>query len=77
MSSGESQNINVCVRIRPPNSREEALGGRDTPWVFTDKSIAQVAANGSIAAGANFAFDHVFGPNDCTDDLYEAVAAPG
>ncbi|XP_036266057.1 centromere-associated protein E isoform X2 [Pipistrellus kuhlii] len=63
--------VAVCVRVRPLNSREEALG-EDTQvyWKTGNNAIYQVDGSKS------FNFDRVFDSNETTKDVYEEIAVP-
>uniref|UniRef100_A0A667G8V5 Centromere-associated protein E n=1 Tax=Lynx canadensis TaxID=61383 RepID=A0A667G8V5_LYNCA len=63
--------VAVCVRVRPLNSREEALGG-DTQiyWKTDNNAIYQVDGSKS------FNFDRVFHSNETTKNVYEEIAVP-
>ncbi|XP_077738302.1 centromere-associated protein E isoform X3 [Canis aureus] len=63
--------VAVCVRVRPLNDREEALGG-DTQiyWKTDNNAIYQVDGSKS------FNFDRVFHSNETTKHVYEEIAVP-
>ncbi|XP_057165610.1 centromere-associated protein E isoform X3 [Ursus arctos] len=63
--------VAVCVRVRPLNNREEALGG-DTQvyWKTDNNAIYQVDGIKS------FHFDRVFHSNETTKNVYEEIAVP-
>ncbi|XP_044768591.1 centromere-associated protein E isoform X2 [Neomonachus schauinslandi] len=63
--------VAVCVRVRPLNNREEALGG-DTQvyWKTDNNAIYQVDGSKS------FSFDRVFHSNETTKNVYEEIAVP-
>uniref|UniRef100_A0A673TN84 Centromere-associated protein E n=1 Tax=Suricata suricatta TaxID=37032 RepID=A0A673TN84_SURSU len=63
--------VAVCVRVRPLNSREEALG-EDTQvyWKTDNNAIYQVDGSKS------FHFDRVFHSNETTKNVYEEIAVP-
>ncbi|XP_032962690.1 centromere-associated protein E isoform X2 [Rhinolophus ferrumequinum] len=63
--------VAVCVRVRPLNSREEALG-EDTQicWKTGNNAIYQVDGSKS------FNFDRVFHSNETTKNVYEEIAVP-
>ncbi|XP_022374059.1 centromere-associated protein E isoform X2 [Enhydra lutris kenyoni] len=63
--------VAVCVRVRPLNNREEALGG-DTQvyWKTDNNAIYQVDGSKS------FNFDRVFHSNETTKNVYEEIAVP-
>ncbi|XP_059960378.1 centromere-associated protein E isoform X2 [Mesoplodon densirostris] len=63
--------VAVCVRVRPLNSREEALG-KDTQvyWKTDNNTIYQVDGSKS------FNFDRVFHSNETTKHVYEEIAVP-
>uniref|UniRef100_A0A4X1UR40 Centromere-associated protein E n=1 Tax=Sus scrofa TaxID=9823 RepID=A0A4X1UR40_PIG len=63
--------VAVCVRVRPLNSREEALGN-DTQvyWKTDNNTIYQVDGSKS------FNFDRVFHSNETTKNVYEEIAVP-
>ncbi|XP_067591543.1 centromere-associated protein E isoform X1 [Pseudorca crassidens] len=63
--------VAVCVRVRPLNSREEALG-KDTQvyWKTDNNTIYQVDGSKS------FNFDRVFHSNETTKNVYEEIAVP-
>ncbi|XP_075400090.1 centromere-associated protein E isoform X3 [Tenrec ecaudatus] len=63
--------VAVCVRVRPLNSREEALG-EDTQvyWKTEKNTIYQVDGSKS------FNFDRVFHSKETTKNVYEEIAVP-
>ncbi|XP_066892527.1 centromere-associated protein E [Kogia breviceps] len=63
--------VAVCVRVRPLNSREEALG-KDTQvyWKTDNNTVYQVDGSKS------FHFDRVFHSNETTKNVYEEIAVP-
>uniref|UniRef100_A0A452TGG8 Centromere-associated protein E n=1 Tax=Ursus maritimus TaxID=29073 RepID=A0A452TGG8_URSMA len=63
--------VAVCVRVRPLNNTEEALGG-DTQvyWKTDNNAIYQVDGSKS------FHFDRVFHSNETTKNVYEEIAVP-
>lgn len=63
--------VAVCVRVRPLNSREEALGN-DTQvyWKTDNNTVYQVDGSKS------FNFDRVFHSNETTKNVYEEIAVP-
>ncbi|XP_036735109.2 centromere-associated protein E isoform X2 [Manis pentadactyla] len=67
----EERAVAVCVRVRPLNSREEALG-EDTQayWKTDNNAIYQVDGSKS------FSFDRVFHSNETTKNVYEEIAVP-
>ncbi|XP_055970273.1 centromere-associated protein E [Sorex fumeus] len=67
----EASAVAVCVRVRPLNSREEALG-EDTQiyWKTGNNAIYQVDGSKS------FNFDRVFGSEESTKNVYEEIAMP-
>ncbi|XP_073093324.1 centromere-associated protein E isoform X3 [Manis javanica] len=67
----EERAVAVCVRVRPLNSREEALG-EDTQayWKTDNNAIYQVDGSKS------FNFDRVFHSNETTKNVYEEIAVP-
>ncbi|KAK1345690.1 hypothetical protein QTO34_008154 [Cnephaeus nilssonii] len=63
--------VAVCVRVRPLNSREEALGeATQVYWKTGNNAIYQVDGSKS------FNFDRVFDSNETTKDVYEEIAVP-
>lgn len=63
--------VAVCVRVRPLNSREEALGeAAQVYWKTGNNAIYQVDGSKS------FSFDRVFDSNETTKDVYEEIAVP-
>ncbi|XP_053453331.1 centromere-associated protein E [Nycticebus coucang] len=63
--------VAVCVRVRPLNSREEALGETaQVFWKTDNNAIYQVDGSKS------FNFDRVFHGNETTKNVYEEIAAP-
>ncbi|XP_070359696.1 centromere-associated protein E-like isoform X1 [Equus asinus] len=67
----EEAAVAVCVRLRPLNSREEALG-EDTQvyWKTDNNAIYQVDGSKS------FNFDRVFDSDESTKNVYEEIAVP-
>ncbi|XP_059517392.1 centromere-associated protein E-like isoform X3 [Myotis daubentonii] len=63
--------VAVCVRVRPLNSREEALGETtQVYWKTGNNAVYQVDGSKS------FNFDRVFDSNETTKDVYEEIAVP-
>ncbi|XP_062964377.1 centromere-associated protein E isoform X1 [Cynocephalus volans] len=63
--------VAVCVRVRPLNSREEALGeATQISWKTDNNAIYQVDGSKS------FNFDRVFYSDETTKNVYEEIAAP-
>ncbi|XP_023387151.1 centromere-associated protein E isoform X7 [Pteropus vampyrus] len=63
--------VAVCVRVRPLNSREEALGeATQVYWKTDNNAIYQVDGSKS------FNFDRVFHSNETTKNVYEEIAVP-
>ncbi|XP_046505481.1 centromere-associated protein E-like [Equus quagga] len=67
----EEAAVAVCVRLRPLNSREEALR-EDTQvyWKTDNNAIYQVDGSKS------FNFDRVFDSDESTKNVYEEIAVP-
>ncbi|KAM8804254.1 centromere-associated protein E isoform 2-T2 [Rhynchonycteris naso] len=67
----EESAVAVCVRLRPLNSREEALGeATQVYWKTDNNAIYQVDGSKS------FNFDRVFHCNETTKNVYEEIAVP-
>ncbi|XP_058424772.1 centromere-associated protein E-like isoform X4 [Diceros bicornis minor] len=67
----EETAVAVCVRVRPLNSREEALGEyTQVYWKTDNNAIYQVDGSKS------FNFDRVFHSNESTKNVYEEIAVP-
>ncbi|XP_054997855.1 centromere-associated protein E [Sorex araneus] len=67
----EASAVAVCVRVRPLNSREEALGEEtQVYWKTGNNAIYQVDGSKS------FSFDRVFGSEESTKNVYEEIAVP-
>ncbi|XP_037023817.2 centromere-associated protein E isoform X2 [Artibeus jamaicensis] len=63
--------VAVCVRVRPLNSREEALGdATQVYWKTGNNTVYQVDGSKS------FSFDRVFHSNETTKNVYEEIAVP-
>ncbi|XP_058150671.1 centromere-associated protein E isoform X2 [Dasypus novemcinctus] len=63
--------VAVCVRVRPLNTREEALGeATQVYWKTGNNTIYQVDGSKS------FNFDRVFHSNETTKNVYEEIAVP-
>ncbi|XP_010315327.1 kinesin-like protein KIN-7D, mitochondrial isoform X1 [Solanum lycopersicum] len=67
--AGES--ISVTVRFRPLSEREYNKGD-EIAWYPDGDKIVRNEYN----AGTAFAFDRVFGPDTCTQEVYEVAARP-
>lgn len=67
----DTDNIKVCVRIRPPNEREERHSA--TPaWSWKDNTIAQTSAvSRNRGTGGVFTYDHLFDPSNDTEEIYD------
>eukprot|EP00903_Cladosiphon_okamuranus_P005420 g5406.t1 len=70
---GDKDNIKVCVRIRPPNEREERHSA--TPaWSWKDNTIAQTSAvSRNRGTGGVFTYDHLFDPSSDTEEIYDSA----
>lgn len=70
---GDGDNIAVCVRIRPPNEREERHS--TTPaWTWKDNTIAQASSvSRNRGTGGVFTYDHLFDPSSDTEEIYETA----
>jgi len=70
----EKANVNVAVRIRPLNGREEARGGDVCVEAATPQSLQVGAAAGGAAGGGRkpqtFSYDSVFPPEASQDQVY-------
>ncbi|XP_009788270.1 kinesin-like protein KIN-7D, mitochondrial isoform X2 [Nicotiana sylvestris] len=67
--AGES--ISVTVRFRPMSEREYNKGD-EIAWYADGDKIVRNEYNAATA----FAFDRVFGPDTCTQEVYEIAARP-
>ncbi|XP_016484522.1 kinesin-like protein KIN-7D, mitochondrial [Nicotiana tabacum] len=67
--AGES--ISVTVRFRPMSEREYNKGD-EIAWYADGDKIVRNEYNAATA----FAFDRVFGPDTCTQEVYEVAARP-
>ncbi|XP_049741556.1 centromere-associated protein E isoform X5 [Elephas maximus indicus] len=63
--------VAVCVRVRPLNSREEALGEDTQVYWKTDKNTIY-----QVDGSKSFNFDRVFHSNETTKNVYEEIAVP-
>ncbi|XP_064141559.1 centromere-associated protein E isoform X1 [Loxodonta africana] len=63
--------VAVCVRVRPLNSREEALGEDTQVYWKTDKNTIY-----QVDGSKSFSFDRVFHSNETTKNVYEEIAVP-
>ncbi|XP_006872786.1 PREDICTED: centromere-associated protein E [Chrysochloris asiatica] len=63
--------VAVCVRVRPLNSREEALGDDTQVYWKTDKNTVY-----QVDGSKSFNFDRVFHSNETTKNVYEEIAVP-
>ncbi|XP_060003350.1 centromere-associated protein E isoform X2 [Lagenorhynchus albirostris] len=63
--------VAVCVRVRPLNSREEALGKDTQVYWKTDNNIIY-----QVDGSKSFNFDRVFHSNETTKNVYEEIAVP-
>ncbi|XP_067886483.1 centromere-associated protein E isoform X2 [Heterodontus francisci] len=66
--------VQVCVRVRPPNDRENSLQGGSTAeapqihWKADSQTISQ------ISGARSFSFDRVFHAEETTQTVYNEVA---
>ncbi|XP_045140261.1 centromere-associated protein E [Echinops telfairi] len=67
----EAGAVAVCVRVRPLNSREEALGEDTQVYWKTDKNTIY-----QVDGSKSFNFDRVFHSNETTKNVYEEIAVP-
>ncbi|XP_054550573.1 centromere-associated protein E isoform X2 [Talpa occidentalis] len=63
--------VAVCVRVRPLNSREEALGEETQVYWKTDNNVIY-----QVDGSKSFNFDRVFHSNETTKNVYEEIAVP-
>lgn len=70
-ADGDNDNIKVCVRIRPPNEREERHS-TSPAWSWKDNTIAQTSTvSRNRGTGGVFTYDHLFDPGSDTEEIYE------
>nr|KAF6499445.1 centromere protein E [Molossus molossus] len=63
--------VAVCVRVRPLNSREEALGEATQVYWKTGNNVVY-----QVDGSKSFSFDRVFHSAETTKDVYEEIAVP-
>ena len=73
-------NIKVCVRIRPLSELELPYEREGPVWSYTDTSIVGtlrqvLSAPASGRSIQSFEFDHVFGPDSRTIEIYNALGS--
>ncbi|KAJ1968922.1 hypothetical protein IWQ62_000947 [Dispira parvispora] len=74
--SKDADHINVNIRIRPLNSREQRQGAPNTPWLVQNDTITQLHyhAQGRPSLGNSYTFDSIFEPQHSTGQVFEKVA---
>ncbi|KAJ2510197.1 hypothetical protein H4217_007988, partial [Coemansia sp. RSA 1939] len=67
--------INVAIRIRPPNQREQRLSAQVLlPWTVQRDTITQrLNSDGRVSNGNSFTFDRVFDQKENTQRVYDDV----
>ena len=78
MVKSSSHNVVVGVRIRPLNAYEEEHSPEIAWEADGEKKVVQVPpSDGSKIHGKpEYPFDHVFGPESTTDQLYARLGQP-
>ena len=76
-----ASNIIICVRKRPISAREVAKMDHDAVTCYNPRAIVhdckhRVDGITKYLSNQEFVFDHVFGPDEETSDVYECVARP-
>ena len=67
-SAGEKNNVQVCLRFRPMNSKQEK--NEKTAWKPTSNSVTELRHDRETR---NYTYDHIFGPTANTQDVYNDV----
>ncbi|KAJ1654047.1 hypothetical protein IWQ61_005952 [Dispira simplex] len=72
----DADHINVNIRIRPLNSREQRQSAPNTPWLVKNDTITQLHyhTQGRPSLGNSYTFDNIFEPQHSTGQVFEKVA---
>ena len=67
-AASEQNNVKVCVRFRPMNSKREK--GEEAAWKPGRQSVSELQHGKETK---NYTFDHIFGPSASTQNVYDEV----
>lgn len=67
-SAGKKNNVQVCLRFRPMNSKQEK--NEKPAWKPSSNSVTELRHDKETR---NYTYDHIFGPTACTQDVYNDV----
>lgn len=73
----EEENISVCIRVRPLNEREERNNHNQVLRCLPSlNAISITDSDGQALKGSSnvFQYDHIFGPEFTTEQIYDNVA---
>jgi centromeric protein E len=77
MSKNHASKVAVSIRVRPLNAREKAAPACYEHFKRSAKTtLTEYTPNGQPRPKTTCEFDHVFSPEDTTDDLFDSVAKP-
>lgn len=75
-SMSSSQNVQVCVRIRPLTANELLADAAECVFTMDDKPVVAVGLGSSAQGKRSFTFDNVLGTVSTQDELYESCVSP-
>ena len=70
--AGKTENISVCVRVRPLNSKEKKKCRE--AWQVDGNTLVQVLPNGKPLPTSAYTFDHVYTPEMPTATIFDTMA---
>jgi hypothetical protein len=71
-----SQNVQVCVRIRPLTANELLADATECVFTMLDEPVVAVGSGNSFQAKRSFTFDSVLGTDSTQEQLYTTSIAP-
>eukprot|EP00939_MAST-03C_sp_MAST-3C-sp1_P004103 g4103.t1 len=76
--SKTEESMFVSLRMRPLNAKEKSRGEQGSSWKMLPEfnSIAMTQSDGSVSKRDTFTYDHVFGPETKTGEIYDTVVDP-
>lgn len=77
VQSPSSDSVQVSVRVRPLNAREQAAASNSNPatWQISTSSITQCVNNKPVPANS-FSFDHIFQRDTSNQHIFQTIAKP-
>ena len=72
---GKKQNVTVVIRIRPLNQKEISESQNEI-WIERYGNTVIEMCYPSYTEGKQLRYDHVFGPNCTTRQIYDSATSP-